>query len=139
MIPDFRPAVRPAPAFPIRMVVLDIDGTLVGETLQIGPRTRAAISTALDRGVIVSLATGRMPSSAVVFANHLRLTAPLVGHQGGVIRAMPSRREPPRELSPKARGRVGRVLHHAPMSAAAVREAVAWCRAQGLDPHINDL
>jgi len=139
VIPDFRPAVRPAPAFPIRMVVLDIDGTLVGETLQIGPRTRAAISTALDRGVIVSLATGRMPSSAVVFANHLRLTAPLVGHQGGVIRAMPSRREPPRELSPKARGRVGRVLHHAPMSAAAVREAVAWCRAQGLDPHINDL
>jgi len=139
VIPDFRPGVRPAAAFPVRMVVLDIDGTLVGETLQIGPRTRAAIDAATARGVIVSLATGRMPSSAVVFANHLRLTAPLVGHQGGVIRAMPSRTEPPRELSPKARGRVGRVLHHAPLSAAAVREAILWCRERGLDPHINDL
>ena len=139
MIPDYRPATRPAPAFPVRMVVLDIDGTLVGEDLQIGPRTRAAIAASLERGVIVSLATGRMPSSAVVFANHLRLSAPLIGHQGGVIRAMPSRPEPPRELSPKARGRVGRVLHHAPMSATAVREAVQWCREHDLDPHINDL
>jgi hypothetical protein len=139
VIPNHRPANRPEPAFPIRMVVLDIDGTLVGEDLQLGPRTRAAIGEALRRGVIVSLATGRMPSSAVVFANHLGLSAPLVGHQGGVIRSMPSRREAPQELEPKARGRVGRVLHHAPMSAAAVREAVAWCRERGLDPHINDL
>jgi hydroxymethylpyrimidine pyrophosphatase-like HAD family hydrolase len=139
VIPDYRPVERPEPAFPVRMVVLDIDGTLVGESLQIGPRTRAAIADALARGVVVSLATGRMPSSAVVFANHLRLTAPLIGHQGGVIRAMPSRPEPPRDLTPKARGRVGRVLHHAPMSAAAVSEAVLWCRAHDLDPHVNDL
>lgn len=139
MIPNHRPAARPEPGFPVRMVVLDIDGTLVGETLQIGPRTRAAISEALSRGVVVSLATGRMPSSAVVFANHLGLSAPLVGHQGGVIRCMPARREPPRDLTPKVRGRVGRVLHHAPMTADAVREAVRWCRAHGMDPHINDL
>jgi HAD superfamily hydrolase (TIGR01484 family) len=139
LIRNHRPVDRPQPAFPVRMVVLDIDGTLVGETLEIGPRTRTAVAEAMARGVIVSLATGRMPSSAVVFANHLGLTAPLVGHQGGVIRLMPTRREPPRELTPGARGRVGRVLHHAPMAASAVREAVAWCRAHGMDPHINDL
>jgi len=139
VIPDYRPAARPEPAFPVRMVVLDIDGTLVGDDLQIGPRTRSAIAAALGQGVIVSLATGRMPSSAVVFANLLGLTAPLIGHQGGVIRAMPSRPEAPGDLTPKARGRVGRVLHHAPMSAAAVREAVLWCREHDLDPHLNDL
>ena len=139
MIPDHRPAVRPAPEFPVRMVVLDIDGTLVGSDLQIGPRTRAAVAAALERGVHVSLATGRTPSSAVVFANQLGLSAPLIGHQGAAIRAMPRRREAAIETSPSARGRVGRLLHHAPLSAAAIREAIVWCRANGLDPHVNNL
>ncbi len=142
MIPDHRPAARSAPEFPVRMVALDIDGTLVGEDLQLGARTRAAIAGAVARGVLVTLATGRMPSSAVVFANVLGLTSPLVGHQGAVIRSMPRRREtlqsaPP--VTPAARGRVGRVLHHAPLTAAAAREAVLWCRANGFDPHLNDL
>lgn len=139
MIPDVRPTTRPEPAYPVRMIVLDIDGTLVGDSLQIGPRTREAIAKALRRGVTVSLATGRMPSSAVIFANQLGLSAPLVGHQGAVIRAMPARREPPREITPKLRGRVGRVIHHAALSAEAAREAVRWCLAHGLDPHLNDL
>lgn len=139
MIPDHRPAVRPAPAFPIRMVVLDIDGTLVDHDLQIGPRTRAAIAEAVARGVHVSLATGRTPNSAVVFANQLGLTTPLIGHQGAAIRAMPTRREAAVATSPTARGRVGRLLHHAPLPAAVIREAIVWCRANGLDPHVNNL
>lgn len=139
MIPDHRPAVRPAPAFPIRMVVLDIDGTLVDHDLQIRPRTRTAIAQAAARGVHVSLATGRTPNSAVVFANQLGLTTPLIGHQGAAIRAMPTRREAAIATSPGARGRVGRLIHHAPLAAAAIREAIVWCRANGLDPHVNNL
>jgi HAD superfamily hydrolase (TIGR01484 family) len=140
VIPNHRPAVRPAPAFPVRMIVLDIDGTLVGADLRVGDRTSAAIRAARERGVEVFLATGRMPSSAVVFANQLGLATPLIGHQGAIIRAMPAHREgPPAVVSARARGRVGRVLHHAPLATAATREAVRWCRANGLDPHINDL
>ncbi len=140
MIPDHRPAVRPAPEFPIRMVVLDIDGTLVGESHQVGPRTRAAVAEAVARGVHVSLATGRMPSSAVVFANLLGLTTPLIGHQGALIRSMPRRAQAAQDLvTPSARGRVGRIVHHAPLAAEAVREAILWCRANGMDPHVNDL
>lgn len=138
MIPDHRPAVRPAPEFPIRMIVLDIDGTLVGADLQVGGRTSAAIRAARDRGVEVFLATGRMPSSAVVFANQLGLATPLIGHQGAIIRAMPAHREAPVAVTAHVRGRVGRVLHHAPLATAATREAVRWCRAHGLDPHLND-
>lgn len=121
------------------MVVLDIDGTLVDHDLQLRERTRRAVAGALERGVVVSLATGRMPSSAVVFANQLGLTSPLIGHQGAVIRAMPRHREAARVTTPGARGRVGPILHHAPLAAAAVREAVAWCRAHDFDPHVNDL
>ena len=49
----------------------------------------AAIGEAVRRGVRVSLATGRMPSSAVVFANRLGLAEPIIGHQGAIVRAMP--------------------------------------------------
>ena len=121
------------------MVVLDIDGTLVGADLQVRERTRAAIAAERDRGVAVLLATGRMPSSAVVFANQLGLATPLIGHQGALVRAMPARREPPVPVSARVRGRVGRVLHHAPLAAPVTREAVRWCRAHGLEPHFNVL
>ena len=49
----------------MRLVALDIDGTLVGDDLNIGPDTRAAIRAARRRGVMVSLITGRMVSSAL--------------------------------------------------------------------------
>ena len=55
-------------------------------------RITAALGEAVRRGVKVSLATGRMPSSAVVFANRLGLVEPVIGHQGAIVRAMPSGR-----------------------------------------------
>jgi len=134
-----RPRVRPEPAFPVRMLALDIDGTLVGHDFRISERTRAAIAEAVRRGVRVSLATGRMASSAVVYANQLGLVEPIVAHQGAVIRAMPTRRERSGPEAPAWHGRVGRLLHHEPLPAAVVREAIAWCRAHDLEPHVNSL
>ena len=61
--------------FPIRLVVLDLDGTIIGEDFEIGERTRAAVRAAIDRGTEVAIATGRMPSSAMRFADQLGLTA----------------------------------------------------------------
>jgi Cof subfamily protein (haloacid dehalogenase superfamily) len=137
-VEDHRPASRPAPELPIRLLALDIDGTIVGHDFLISDRTVAAIRGAVERGVRVSLATGRMPSSAVVYANRLGLTEPIIGHQGALVRAMPVKREVVTEAAPVVRGRVGRILHHEPMDAAVVREAIEWCRANGLDPHVND-
>jgi Cof subfamily protein (haloacid dehalogenase superfamily) len=102
-------------------------------------RTRAAIGEAVRRGVRVSLATGRMASSAVVYANQLGLVEPIIAHQGAVIREMPTRRERVDPDNLPFRGRVGRLLHHEPLPASVVREAIAWCRANGLDPHVNNL
>ena len=56
----------------------------------IGPDTRRAIRAARRRGVLVSLITGRMVSSALRFARELDLVAPLVGYQGALIREMPA-------------------------------------------------
>ena len=118
-----------APTFPIRLIALDIDGTLVDDELTIGPRTRAAIRAAMERDVAVSLVTGRMVSSAIRFARELGLTGPVVGYQGGLIRAMPEEGSP----------RLGRLLMHTPLSADIAREVVLWAREHGMDPHVNHL
>ncbi|TAK01113.1 MAG: hypothetical protein EPO36_06475 [Chloroflexota bacterium] len=117
-----------APEFPIRMVALDIDGTLVDDDLALGERTRAAIGRAVHRGIRVSLVTGRMTASAMRFAASLGLRDPIVGYQGGLAREMPLRAD-----------RVGRLLRHMPLTAAVARDAVAWSRSAGLDAHANHL
>jgi Cof subfamily protein (haloacid dehalogenase superfamily) len=121
--------VSPSPEFPIRLIALDIDGTLVDDSLRIPDRTRSAIHDAMERGVEVVLATGRMVSSAMRFARDLRLRGPVIGYQGGLIRAMPT----------DDRRLVGRLLKHYPMPAEVAREIVTWTRAIGLDPHLNHL
>jgi Cof subfamily protein (haloacid dehalogenase superfamily) len=121
--------ITPKPILPIAMVALDIDGTLVGDDLTIGPDTRAVIARARRRGVIVTLITGRMVSSALRFARELDLVAPIVGYQGALIREMPE----------ASSTRPGRMLIHTPLSAAVARDVVVWAREQGLDPHVNHL
>ena len=121
---------RPDPALPIRLVALDIDGTLIGDDLVLGSRTVAAVATARGRGVAVSLVTGRMTSSALVFARRLGLTDPIVAYQGALVRELPP---------PSADPRLGRILAHRPLAADAARDVVAWARSVGLEPHVNHL
>jgi len=119
-----------APLFPIRLLALDIDGTLVGPDLGLRDRTVHAIRAAVERGVSVSLVTGRMATSARDFAAVLGLTEPIVAAQGTVIREMPG---------PGAEG-VGRLLRHRPLAADVARETLIWSRdVRGMDPHINHL
>jgi Cof subfamily protein (haloacid dehalogenase superfamily) len=118
-----------APLLPVRMLALDIDGTLVGDDLVLRDRTRQAIVRAVHRGLHVSLVTGRMTTSALPFARSLELRDPIVGYQGALIRAMPER---------GSEG-LGRMLSHRPLPAAVAREAVEWAIRAGLDPHVNHL
>jgi Cof subfamily protein (haloacid dehalogenase superfamily) len=120
---------RPAPALPIRLVALDIDGTLIGDDLHLRGRTVAAVRAARHRGVSVSLVTGRMSTSAIVFARQLGLTEPIVAYQGALIRA----------LRPAGDERLGRLLRHRPLAAAAAREVAIWASSIGLEPHVNHL
>jgi Cof subfamily protein (haloacid dehalogenase superfamily) len=123
-----RPA-RLVPALPIRLIALDIDGTLIGDDLLLRDRTVAAVRAARHRGVSVSLVTGRMSTSAIVFARQLGLTEPIVAYQGALIRA----------LRPAGDERLGRLLRHRPLAAAAAREVALWASSVGLEPHVNHL
>jgi len=119
----------PEPILPIRLIALDIDGTLIGDDYAIGPRTVDAIRRAQASGVSVSLVTGRMVSSAKRFADELGLVAPIVGYQGALIREMP---EP-------GSTRLGRLRVHTPLPGDVARDIVQWTTEHGLDPHMNHL
>ena len=54
----------PEPILPIRLIALDIDGTIIGDDHEIAERTINAVRGAMERDVAVSLVTGRMVSSA---------------------------------------------------------------------------
>jgi len=71
---------------PIKMVALDLDGTLLTDDLTIEPEVKEAIKRVQERGILVTLATGRMFRSARPFARELGLKGPLVVYNGAQVR-----------------------------------------------------
>jgi Cof subfamily protein (haloacid dehalogenase superfamily) len=71
---------------PYRLLALDIDGTILDNYLEILPAVVAAIKAAQDRGIRVTLATGRMFKATLPIAQQLGIHEPLICYQGGVIR-----------------------------------------------------
>jgi Cof subfamily protein (haloacid dehalogenase superfamily) len=124
------PIVRPEPAFPVGLIALDLDGTLIADDLVLAPRTIEAIRSARERGIAVSIVTGRMTSSARPYARQLGLVDPLVAYQGALIRDLPPPGRDPR---------LGRILAHRPLAPEAARAAIEWARRHGYETHINDL
>lgn len=70
-----------------KMIAIDLDGTLLTDDLLISPGTAAAIRKAIEMGAVVTIATGRMFSSARLIAQQLGITAPLITYQGAMIKA----------------------------------------------------
>lgn len=69
----------------IRLVALDLDGTVVGDNLIILPRVKEAVAAAQARGVRVILATGRMFSSSLPFARELGIAGPYIAYNGALV------------------------------------------------------
>ncbi|ANU09667.1 hypothetical protein BBH88_04820 [Planococcus antarcticus DSM 14505] len=70
-----------------KMIAIDLDGTLLTDELTISPETVATIQKAMKTGTIVTIATGRMFSSAKLIAQQLGINAPLITYQGAMIKA----------------------------------------------------
>lgn len=70
---------------PIRLLALDLDGTLVADLHTIPARTQAAIQAAAEQGVRVVIATGREYGITRKFVDMLGLTTPIICYQGAWI------------------------------------------------------
>ena len=74
----------------IRLLAIDLDGTLVNHDLVMNPRDVAAVKAASAAGVTVVLATGRMFKSSLRFAEPLGLRGPIINYQGAIVREIAS-------------------------------------------------
>lgn len=70
----------------IRLLVLDIDGTIAGVSNTVRQPVIQAVRAAQAKGVQVAIATGRMYQSAVRFHQAIGSTLPLMAYQGAYIK-----------------------------------------------------
>lgn len=96
----------------IKLVALDMDDTLLNGQQEISPRTADCIRRAVAQGVTVTIATGRMFSSARPFAQGLGLDVPLITYNGALIKGVLS----------------GETLLHRPIAADVARQVLALFR-----------
>ncbi len=108
----------PAPTR-VRLIALDIDGTLLRGDRTISARTRLAINHARAAGVRIVLVTGRRHPSARRIAEELGGEIPLVLHNGALV----------------VEG--GCVRRCRPLPRAAARRAIATGRAAGAEPVLH--
>ena len=118
----------------------DLDGTLVDRQDRVHPRDRDAIARARARGVVVTIATGRLTSRTHPVARELRLDAPLVCADGGVIACGATERV----LAHRAIevGEVERILgaliHHGASSFVFTHAAIHGCeRGHAYHPYVS--
>lgn len=69
----------------IKLLVLDIDGTIAGHDNQVSETVQQAIKAVQSKGIQVAIATGRMYCSALRFHQDVRSNLPLVAYQGAWI------------------------------------------------------
>ena len=70
----------------IRLVAIDCDDTLLASDLSISEENRRAIHGAMEQGVMVTLATGRMYQSCLPFARELGIEGPLITYNGALVK-----------------------------------------------------
>jgi len=96
-------------------MAIDLDGTLINREGIILPDSKNVIQRAIDSGMKVTLATGRMYRPSVRFAQELGLSAPIICYQGALIQEPYSRN----------------VLRHRPLSVPTAREVIKQVRQIG--------
>jgi Cof subfamily protein (haloacid dehalogenase superfamily) len=69
----------------IQLLVLDIDGTISGESNTVSARVKQTIKAVQAKGIKVAIATGRMYGSALRFHQEIGSTLPLIAYQGAWI------------------------------------------------------
>jgi Cof subfamily protein (haloacid dehalogenase superfamily) len=73
------------PARPVRMVIADVDGTLVTQEKVLTERAAAAVLRMHEAGIQFSITSGRPPLGMAMLINPLKLNQPLAAFNGGVL------------------------------------------------------
>jgi Cof subfamily protein (haloacid dehalogenase superfamily) len=103
----------------IKLVALDLDDTLLDPDLQISADCSQAIQQVRQRGVIVTISTGRMYRSARPYALQLGLEAPLITYEGALVK----------------NSRSEEILYAKPVPRELAREVMLFLKGSGIHFH----
>jgi hypothetical protein len=109
-------------AMRVRLLVLDIDGTLLDPSGQLTAPTIAAVRAAVASGCVVTLATGRRFRTARPIAAALGLELPILVQNGALVKDSVTEE----------------VLYHRHLSCAAAVVAVEYLWHAGLQPIVYE-
>ena len=96
----------------IKLVAIDLDDTLLRSDLTISEHTVTVLRQVRARGVVVTLSTGRMFSSARPFAEQLEFDVPLITYGGALVKNAGS----------------GEVLYNRPLEPETARRVIRFAR-----------
>ena len=69
----------------VRLVVADVDGTLVTPDKILTPRARAAVTTIVEAGIAFTITSGRPPLGMKPLIDDLQLQDPIAAFNGGLL------------------------------------------------------
>ncbi|MFZ5351903.1 MAG: Cof-type HAD-IIB family hydrolase [Bacillota bacterium] len=69
-----------------KMIVMDMDYTLLNREKKVSERNKQAIKYAESKGIIIVVATGRLFTSAAYYARLLGIETPIIASNGAIIR-----------------------------------------------------
>jgi len=108
----------PVPAGPIKLVAIDLDGTLLRSNKRLSTANARAVAEVTNRGVHVVLATARPPRGVRDIYHRLSLDTLQVNYNGALIHDMPR----------------GKHVFHQPMSVSLAKKIVKFARK--MDPDV---
>jgi Cof subfamily protein (haloacid dehalogenase superfamily) len=76
---------RPGPAASIRLLLADVDGTLVTQEKALTTRTVAAVRALREAGVLFAVTSGRPPRGMAMLVKPLDLELPIAAFNGGLM------------------------------------------------------
>jgi hypothetical protein len=108
-----------------KLIAIDIDDTLLTDDLKVTSGTRQAMDEAIRRGVVITLATGRMYASAQQVAKQIDLNVPLITYQGSLVKNLLD----------------GQILYERRVPADAALTIYEFCNENGLhlQLYVNDV
>jgi Cof subfamily protein (haloacid dehalogenase superfamily) len=69
----------------VRLVIADVDGTLVTQDKALTPRAIEAVKKLHDAGILFGITSGRPPRGMKMLIDPLEITEPIAGFNGGVV------------------------------------------------------
>jgi len=107
----------------IRLLAIDIDGTLLTPQGEISPRTLSAVRAAQEAGIIVTLATARRYLNTRQLAEALGLSIPLILYDGALTIQHPQ----------------GKILHTNPLQALIAQHTVEVLIRHDIQPVVHHI